>query len=201
MPRVLIVEDEPGFRTLLETMVRLEGYDVHLAADGDAGLAKAREKIPDIVMSDIEMPGIRGLELVRRLKADPATRNAYVILVTGQGTQDSKLDALRAGADDFLEKPSSRQEILGRLEIAQKVLAVQGQQREAEARAKALEDLPAKVRTALDGLDRALAAADEAIAKKNGAALAHAVKAAKEAAAKARAACPGDAAPSEGSWL
>ena len=201
MPRVLIVEDEPGFRTLLETMVRLEGYDVHLAADGDAGLAQAKAKIPDIVMSDIEMPGMRGLELVRRLKADPATCNAYVILVTGQGTQDSKLDALRAGADDFLEKPSSRQEILGRLEIAQKVLAVQGQQREAEARAKALEDLPAKVRAALDGLDKALAAADEAIAKKNGSALAYAVKAAKEAAAKARAACPGDAAPSEGSWL
>jgi len=201
MPRVLIVEDDQGFRTALETMVRLEGHDVSLAANGETGLAQAIAKKPDIILSDIDMPAMSGLQLVGKLKANPETATAYIILVTGQGGQDAKLDALRAGADDFLEKPSSRQEILGRLEIAQKVMAVQRLQRDAEARAASLEGVPKKVLAALEVLDKAMAAAEDAIAKKNPADLVKAVKAAKEATVLVRGACGNVAAQPEGSWL
>jgi DNA-binding response OmpR family regulator len=201
MPRILIVEDDLSFRSALETMVRLEGHDVCLASNGETGLSQAQNKKPDIVLSDIDMPGLNGLQLVKAIRAAPDLSHAYVILVTGQGGQDAKLDALRAGADDFLEKPSSRQEILGRLEIAQKVMAVQRMQREAEARAAALEAVPQRVLAALDGLDRSLAEARDAIAKKNVAALANAVKAATEAASLVRGACADPGAQPGGSWL
>ncbi|MCK6479010.1 MAG: response regulator [Planctomycetes bacterium] len=201
MARILIVEDELVFRTMLETMIRLEGHEVFLAANGETGLAQARNKKPDIILSDIEMPGMDGLSLVKSVRANHDIAHAYLILVTGQGGQESKLDALRAGADDFLEKPSSKQEILGRVEIAQKVLAVQRQLREAEERSKALADLPGKVGAEIGSAEAALAAVHTAISKKDPAALAAAVKEAKEALARARAACDAGAAPAGESWL
>jgi DNA-binding response OmpR family regulator len=201
MPRVLIVEDDAGFRTMLETMVRLEGHDVFLAGNGETGLAQAEAKRPEIVISDIDMPGMNGLQLVRTLKTHATLGTCYVILLTGQGGQDAKLDALRAGADDFLEKPSSRPEILGRLEIAQKVMAVQAQQREAERRAKSLEETPRKVLAAMDAMDKALAAAEAAIAKKDVGTLVAGVKSIREAAALVRGACADPGAQPSGSWL
>jgi CheY-like chemotaxis protein len=201
MPRVLIAEDDMGFRAMLETMVRLEGHDVSLAANGETAFAQAQSKKPEIILSDIDMPGMTGLQLAAKVKGTPAIAACYIILITGQGGQDAKLDALRAGADDFLEKPSSRQEILGRLEIAQKVMAVQRMQKEAEDKAASLAEIPKRVLASLDVLDRSLAEAEDAIARKNAAALVTSMKAAKEAATIVRGAC--DAAPpqSEGSWL
>lgn len=201
MPRVLIAEDDQGFRTMLETMVRLEGHDVSLASNGETALAQAQAKKPDILLSDIEMPGMTGLQLAGKIKATKELSHCYVILITGQGGQEAKLDALRAGADDFLEKPSSRQEILGRLEIAQKVMAVQRQQKDAEDRAASMEAVPKSVLAALDPLDKALGAAEEAIGKKNAAALVAAMKSAKESASLIRGACAGVPPQSEGSWL
>jgi DNA-binding response OmpR family regulator len=201
MPRVLIAEDDLGFRTMLETMVRLEGHDVSLAANGETAFAQAQNKKPEIILSDIDMPGMTGLQLAAKIKGTKDLSCCYIILITGQGGQDSKLDALRAGADDFLEKPSSRQEILGRLEIAQKVLAVQRQQREAEDRAASMAEVPKNVLAAVDVLDKSLAAAEEAIGKKNAPALVASMKAAKESAALIRGSCAGVPPQSEGSWL
>jgi len=201
MPRILIVEDDNDFRAALETMVRLEGHDVHLATNGETGLAQAQVKKPDIILTDIEMPGINGLDFVRKIRADADLQRAYCILITGQAGQDLKLAALRAGADDFLEKPASRQEILGRVEIAQKVLGVQQLQREAEARAASLADAPKQVLEALDPLEKAVASAETAIAKKDAASLVAAIKQAKESAARIRAACSGAAPAAEESWL
>ncbi len=201
MPRVLIAEDDQGFRTVLETMVRLEGHDVSLASNGETAFAQAQAKKPDILLSDIEMPGMTGLQLATKIKATKELSHCYIILITGVGGQEAKLDALRAGADDFLEKPSSRQEILGRLEIAQKVMAVQRQQREAEERATSLEGVPKNVLAAMDAMDKSLAAAEEAIGKKNAAALVTSMKAAKESAALVRGACSAVPPQGEGSWL
>ena len=201
MPRVLIVEDDLGFRTMLETMVRLEGHDVSLAANGETGLAQAIAKRSEIILSDIDMPALDGLQLAKKIKAHPDLADAYIILITGQGGQDHKLDALRAGADDFLEKPSSRQEILGRLEIAQKVMAVQRLQRDAEAKAASLEAVPKKVLESLAVLEKAIADAEDAISKKNPGALSTAIKAAKEASVLVRGACSAVGVQPEGSWL
>lgn len=201
MPRILIVEDDMVFRTLVETMVRLEGNEVHLAANGETGLSQARNKKPDIILSDIQMPGMTGIELVRAVRQEPTLAHCYIILITGEAGQDAKLDALRAGADDFLQKPSGRDEILGRLEIAQKVMAIQRAQREAEAKVAGLEETPRNVLAEIDLLDAAVGLAEDAIKRKNPADLAAAVKLVKEAAAKARAACGAPGATGGGSWL
>jgi two-component system C4-dicarboxylate transport response regulator DctD len=202
MPRILVVEDDKDFLAALETMIRLEGYEVHLAADGDKGWLQALAKKRDIIVTDIDMPGVYGLDFVQRVRGEAALAHAYCILITGQGGQDSKLSALRAGADDFLEKPSSRQEILGRLEIAQKVLGVQQQLRAAEARAAKLAGVPTAVTAALTALDKAIADGQAAVAKKDVGGLVASIKAAKESAARIRAACGGTDAPAaEGSWL
>jgi DNA-binding response OmpR family regulator len=201
MPRVLIVEDDLDFRKMLETMIRVEWYDVSLADSGESGFSQAQAKKPDIVVSDISMPGSSGFDLARRVKSTPGIDHCYFILLTGQGTQESKFDALRAGADDFIEKPSNRTEILGRLEIAQKVLAVQRLQRDAEEKVKSLEGIPARVLASADTLDQAIKGAEEAIAKKNAPALVAALKAAREASALIRGACGSAGSQPEGSWL
>lgn len=74
MARILIVEDELVFRTMLETMIRLEGHEVFLAANGETGLAQARNKKPDIILSDIEMPGMDGLSLVKSVRCPSSVR-------------------------------------------------------------------------------------------------------------------------------
>ena len=200
MPKILIVEDDNDFRTLLETMIRLEGHDVHLAQNGETGLAQAKVKKPDIILTDVQMPGLDGLEFVRRIRSDPELAHAYCILITGQGGQGLKLDALRAGADDFLQKPATQPEILGRVEIAQKVLGVQRMQREAEARATTLAEAPKKALESLNFLEKALNDAEAAVARKDAGGLVTSLKAAKEQVAATRAAGTGGAAPAGDSW-
>jgi DNA-binding response OmpR family regulator len=202
MPRILIVEDDPGFRSILETLLRLEGHEVHLAADGARGLEQARSRKPDIVLTDLEMPGMSGLDLCKALKAEPSTAHAYIIMLTGQGGQGAKLDGLRAGVDDFLVKPSSGPEIHGRLEIAQKVMAVMSSEREARKKADTTAAALGAATGALDALVKSLDEAEAAILQKNAAALGTALKAAKEHAARAKAAATSAApAASESSWL
>jgi DNA-binding response OmpR family regulator len=202
MPRILIVEDDPGFRSILETMIRLEGHEVHLAADGSRGLEQARSRKPDIVLTDLEMPGMNGVDLCKAIKADAATAHTYVIMLTGQGGQGAKLDGLRAGVDDFLVKPSSAPEIHGRLEIAQKVMAVLASEREARKRADTASASLVAANGAIAGLEKALGEAEAAVTQKNAPALVDAIKRAREAAAVVKSAASSSApAPAADSWL
>ncbi len=202
MPRVLIVEDDPVIRKMLETCVRLEGYDVHLAPDGDQGLASLLRLKPDICLTDINMPGILGTELVARARADESVKHTYFIILTGQGEQGTKLEALRAGTDDFLVKPTTAPEILGRLEIAQRVIATHRSELEAIARAEKAEGALAGAVAELDVLDGLLAQAEKCIASRNVKDLVGAIESAKAAAAKLREATAAAAPPkAEDSWL
>jgi len=202
MSRILIVEDDPDFRALLETMLRLEGHEVHLAANGETGLTQAHNRRPEIILSDVDMPGLSGTQLTQKVRSDPATAHAYIILITGRGEQETKLDGLRAGADDFVVKPSSQSEILGRLEIAQKVIGVQAQVRDAEARAAALAEVPRSVESEINSLEQYLFQAEESIGKKDARALAAAVKAAGDSVKKVRHICSSTGgAPPGDSWL
>ena len=101
-------------RETLTTLVRGLGYDPVAVADGEAALAAVAAAPPDLLLSDIAMPGLTGLEVCRRLKADPATRLIPVILITGLG-DEYKIDGIEAGADDFLGKPFSPAELRARI--------------------------------------------------------------------------------------
>ena len=113
--RILIVDDERHNRELLEIMLAPEGYVFFTAASGEAALASIAEEAPDLVLLDVKMPAMDGYEVVRRIKADEATKNIPVIMVTALGDGDARMLGLSAGAEDFLTKPVDRAELCARV--------------------------------------------------------------------------------------
>lgn len=101
--RILVVEDDAGARTALCGLLRGEGYDVAAAADGYKGLGRAEEWLPDVVITDVKMPALGGLELMRKLK--DRLPDVAVIVMTGCCSVEGAVEAMRDGADDYLSKP------------------------------------------------------------------------------------------------
>lgn len=115
-PRVLVVDDSERIRTLLKEVLSNEGYQVQLAGNGDEALAMIAESPPDCILCDVMMPpGINGYEICRRLKNDDNTRLIPIIMITGLNDIDNKIQAIDAGADDFLTKPFNNLEIIARV--------------------------------------------------------------------------------------
>lgn len=113
--RVLVVDDVPQNRTLLERMLTAEGYSVTAAADGAMALRMVEAESPDLIVSDIDMPNLNGIEFCRRVKENPATRLVPFILITGLADRANRIAGIEAGADDFLGKPFDSQELKARV--------------------------------------------------------------------------------------
>ena len=113
--RVLVVDDVPQNRTLLERMLTAEGYSVTSAADGVMALRMVEAESPDLIVSDIDMPNLNGIEFCRRVKENPATRLVPFILITGLADRANRIAGIEAGADDFLGKPFDSQELKARV--------------------------------------------------------------------------------------
>jgi PAS domain S-box-containing protein len=111
LPRVLIVDDERTNRDLLEVMLTQEGYQLLTATSGEEALAMVAQQPPDVILLDIMMPGMDGYRVVEKLKANLATKNIPVIMVTALNDRNARLLGLRAGAEDFLTKPVDRAEL------------------------------------------------------------------------------------------
>lgn len=109
--RLLLVEDSSLMRKMVSSLLRDEGYEVALAVDGQDGLARAREFAPELILTDYEMPVMDGPAFCQALKADPGLRPIPVIMLTTLGATESKIVGLNAGADDYIQKPQSAQEI------------------------------------------------------------------------------------------
>jgi CheY-like chemotaxis protein len=103
--RILIVDDNATNLKLVAYLMRANGYDVDTALDAEAALEALRTHRPDVILMDIQLPGIDGLELTRRLKADPATREIVIIAVTAYAMKGDQDKALAAGCDDYITKP------------------------------------------------------------------------------------------------
>ncbi|RUO97574.1 ATP-binding protein [Hyphomicrobium sp.] len=114
LPLLLIVDDEPDMRRYLASMLR-ENYRIIEASDGVGAVEKAREYKPDLMLLDVMLPGITGLEVCRTLKEEPATRAIKIIILTARADEDAKIIALKHGADDFLIKPFSGLEVRSRI--------------------------------------------------------------------------------------
>lgn len=110
--RILVVDDDPEILSLLRRGLAYEGYTVDTAADGESALVKAREQEPDLVILDIMLPGIDGIEVSRRLRA---ASNVPILLLTAKGTVADKVTGLESGADDYLVKPFAFDELLARV--------------------------------------------------------------------------------------
>jgi CheY-like chemotaxis protein len=116
--RVLIAEDNPEGAELLEAYLSGTDYDIQIAADGEDTLRKVKDWRPDLILLDIMMPKISGFEVCKRLKADPATRDIVVLMVTALD-QPSDIDrAVEAGTNDYMAKPINKAELLLRVRSA-----------------------------------------------------------------------------------
>ena len=109
-PRVLVVDDEEAVRSSLRMILEYEGYEVLLAANGPAGLKMAEQESPDLVILDIKMPQMDGLEVLKRLKAEEPS--PPVVILSGHGTVKTAVEAVKLGAFDFIEKPPESERIL-----------------------------------------------------------------------------------------
>ncbi|HOW68499.1 MAG TPA: PAS domain S-box protein [Candidatus Paceibacterota bacterium] len=114
--RVLIVDDDPGILRLISYLLREEGYEVWEASNGQDGLRMTREKCPDLVLLDVMMPDISGIDVCKQIKADPALPDVFVVLVSGEATTPGhKILGLETGADDYMSKPMDMREFLARI--------------------------------------------------------------------------------------
>jgi len=135
--RILIADDNADMRQYL-TRLLAEHYRVDTAADGKLAIAKARERPPDLVLSDIMMPEFDGFELLKRLRAEEKTRGIPVVLLSARAGEESRVEGMQAGADDYLVKPFSARELLARVAARLEITRLQ-KQGEAQLRANKAE--------------------------------------------------------------
>lgn len=113
--RILIVEDEKDIQDLLAHYLKKEGYDVQSAKDGRAGLERASKEKFDLVILDLMLPQVDGLEICRRLRSQPATAALPIIMLTAKTEEADRIVGLEMGADDYITKPFSLREVLARI--------------------------------------------------------------------------------------
>jgi two-component system, OmpR family, phosphate regulon response regulator PhoB len=115
MARVLVIDDEKDIRQILAYNLGQAGYDVLTADGGEAGWALAQKEKPDLVLLDLMLPDTSGLDVCRRLKSDPSTREIPVIMVTARGDEIDRVVGFELGADDYVAKPFSVRELILRV--------------------------------------------------------------------------------------
>ena len=114
-PGILIVEDEEALTLLLRYNLEAEGYEVETVARGDEADLLLKERVPDLVILDWMLPGLSGIELCRRLRARPETRQLPIIMLTARGEESERIRGLATGADDYIVKPFSVPELSARV--------------------------------------------------------------------------------------
>lgn len=113
--KILVVDDEPDLVELVSYNLRKEGFDVTSASDGEEALTKIRKENFNLIVLDLMLPGIQGMELCRMLRNDPKTKNLPVIMVTAKGEEIDRVIGLETGADDYMAKPFSPRELVARV--------------------------------------------------------------------------------------
>ncbi len=114
-PRILLVEDEPAIQELLAFNVRQCGYLPIQAGDAATALSHVNRELPDLILLDWMLPGMGGIELAKRWRADPRTRNVPIIMLTARTDEHDKIQGLESGADDYITKPFSPRELMARI--------------------------------------------------------------------------------------
>src|SRR5262245_29083324 len=124
-PRILVVDDEKQITRVLNRSLASQGYDVHVAADGDAALQTFGDWHPDLVITDLAMPNMSGIELCRKLRA---ISDVPIIILSVRGEERTKVEALDAGADDYVTKPFGMDELVARIRATLRRVPVSAQE-------------------------------------------------------------------------
>jgi diguanylate cyclase (GGDEF)-like protein len=121
----MVIEDHPDQRELLEIVLQREGYRVVTAANGVDALEKLEREPAQVILSDVMMPKMDGFELMRKIRANPLTKNLYIILITARIQERDRVQGLDLGADDYITKPFSFSELLARVRVGARVVEYQ----------------------------------------------------------------------------
>ncbi len=135
-PRILIVDDNPVNLDIFQTRLAVHGYELRTATDGEEALAAAREHCPDLILLDVMMPKVDGIEVCRRLKADPSLPFMPIIMVTAKADSKDIVAGLEAGADEYLTKPVDQAALVARVKS---MLRIKGLHDTVQAQAARLE--------------------------------------------------------------
>ncbi len=114
-PRLLLIDDEPGLRTAVQTYLQDEGFEVTTAIDGEEGWEKAQQMIPDVIISDVMMPRCDGYNLLKRIREDERLGGTPVIFLTAKGMTVDRTQGYQAGVDDYIPKPFDPDELVARV--------------------------------------------------------------------------------------
>ncbi len=105
MAKILVVDDEQDILELVRHSLNKEGFDVHIAVNGQQAIEKAKQILPDLILMDVMMPVMDGMEACRQLKEDPTTNHISIIFLTARSEEFAELAGFEAGADDYVSKP------------------------------------------------------------------------------------------------
>src|SRR5262245_57868406 len=144
--KILLVDDDPAVRRIVSEILRLEGYEIREAAEGAESLKAVPEFRPDLVLLDVELPGLDGMEICKRLKQQPATAGLSVALISGRAMDlGDKAAGFAAGADEYFTKPVDGEEFPARIamllrlaETSAALRASEREHREAEAKYRSI---------------------------------------------------------------
>lgn len=152
---ILVVEDDDQVRSMMVKLLAREGFRTVEASNGQLGLRMAREYIPDLIISDVEMPGLDGHAMLRELRADPTTAIIPFVFLTGRGDRDDVRFGMNIGADDYVTKPFELDEVLGAVQsrLARRdALAARFQEKLDQLHITLTSSLPHELRTPLTGI-------------------------------------------------
>jgi two-component system alkaline phosphatase synthesis response regulator PhoP len=126
LKKILVIEDEADIREVVEYNLKREGYRVACVGDGDEGVKAARAMAPDLVLLDLMLPGLDGIEVCRRFKGDSVTADIPIIMVTAKGEESDIVLGLGVGADDYITKPFSPRELVARVKAVMRRSPLKG---------------------------------------------------------------------------